>query len=96
MNSVIKSTIAACVFFAAASTPLIAEADTFAYSSKGAFGYMSGSNGNLSLYVNASENTTQSKSNKSGSSGADASGYYFKYFNGGMLVWLRFYRHHPI
>lgn len=77
MNAIIKSTIAVCGFLAAVSAPLIAGADILVYSSKGAFGNMSGSNGNLSLYVDASENTSQSKSNKSGSSGANASGNYY-------------------
>lgn len=77
MNAIIKSTIAVCGFLAAVSAPLIAGADTFTYSSKGAFGDMSGSNGNLYLSVSASENTSQSKSNKSGSSGAYAYGNYY-------------------
>lgn len=77
MNTIIKSTIAVCGFLAAVSAPLIAGADTFTFSSKGATGDMSGSNGNLDLWVTASENTSQSKSNKSGSSGAYVSGNYY-------------------
>lgn len=77
MNAIIKSTIAICGLLAAVSTPLIAEADTFILSGSEAYGDLSGSKGNLSLYVTAFENTSKSKSTKSGSPGAYASGNYY-------------------
>ena len=77
MNTIIKSTIAACGFLAAASAPLTAGAETFNFSGKSAFGYSWGYNGNLYLDVSVFESTTQSKSDKTGSSGAYVYGSYF-------------------
>jgi len=78
MNTIIKSTIAVCGFLAAVSAPLTAGADTSTVSSKGVYGHMSGYNsaGTLLLNVDAYENTTQSKSKKTGLPGASAYGEY--------------------
>jgi hypothetical protein len=79
MNTIIKSTIAVCGFLAVASAPLTVGAETSVFSGKGAFGEMFNSNGNLQIYVRAFEKTTQSKSKKSGSSGAYIQAMYFTF-----------------
>ena len=70
MTTTIKSTIAVCGFLAAVSAPLTAGADTSVFFGKDAYGYISGSNGNLSLQAYSFEGATKSKSDKTNSSGA--------------------------
>ncbi len=74
MNTIIKTVIAAGGLIAAVLVPLTADADTTIFSGKGSSASVSGSNGTLSLYASAFANTTQSKSNKTNSSGASLSG----------------------
>lgn len=79
MNMTIKSAIAACGFLVAVSVPLTAAAEAIVFSGKDAFGAMSGSSGDGNLYLDvvSFESTTQSKSNKTSSSGAYLYGSYY-------------------
>lgn len=77
MKTIIRSTIAALGVLAAASTSLPAGAETFVFSGKNASGLIQGSNGSLYLLAEAFENTSSSKSNKSGNAGAYVYGSYY-------------------
>jgi hypothetical protein len=88
----IKSTIAVCGFLAAMSAPLTTEADTTVFSGKDAYGEMWGSmwgsDGNWYTDVWTLQSASQSKSDKTNSSGAYFWGTYYSY--SGTSCWYGF------
>lgn len=78
MNAInIKSTLVATLCIATATLPFSVNADTFVYSGKGAFGYMGGNNGGLSISGNVFENVQKNKSEKNSASGAWVSASFY-------------------
>lgn len=75
MNKLTKSIIAASL--AVVAWPLTAAAQTTNFSAKGAYGSISGSNGNLYLSAYASEQTTTNKSDKTTTAGLSVYGNYY-------------------
>ncbi|MES2673406.1 MAG: hypothetical protein V4660_04165 [Pseudomonadota bacterium] len=75
MNKLTKLIIAASA--AVIAWPLTAAAQTTSFSAKGAYGSVSGNNGNLYLSAYASEQTTRNKSDKATMAGVSVSGNYY-------------------
>lgn len=74
-ESPIKKAALTLLVVAAISAPLSADAANDVYSAKGSFGYMSGSNGTLSLETWADEFATENRSNKAAESGVIINGF---------------------
>lgn len=75
MNKLTKLIIAASV--TAIAWPLTAVAQSTNFSAKGAYGSMSGNDGNLYLGAYAAEQTTRNKSDKATTAGMSVSGNYY-------------------
>ena len=71
----VLSGVSAFALMSMATAPLTAGADTTSYSTSGAFGTLSGSNGSLELEVRASEFAERAGSNKINGSGASVQGF---------------------
>ena len=91
MNQVTFNSAAATatLLIATISTPLTASAETNVFSGKGAYGEISGHNGNLYLYADAFEEVFKSKANKNKSAGVYISGYNYT----SSACWYTYFEH---